>query len=312
MDLRQTLLTALHTDPGDATAWLALADCLEEQDEGTRAELLRAQLVLNRVVDGQRNKAGAERKACERRVQQLLADGVRPCVPTLTFALTKTVNLELGLVPAGTFWMGARGRERGRFSDELPRHRVTITRPFYIGLTPVTQAQWRAVMRRSRGYFQGDDRPADSVNADDCEAFCRDLSKKTGRRACLPTEAEWEYACRAGTTTRFASGNEDSAMARIGWCDRERTEPVGQLQPNGWGLHDMHGSVWEWCQDSFVMYSGEEQTDPMIPGDDRLRVARGGSYSNPENVCRSACRIGFAAGGRNDFIGCRVVVEWGA
>ena len=310
MDPRQALLASLHADPTDRTAWLALADCLEESGEDARAELLRAQVTINEGVVGRRRKFTKERLRCQHRAQELLAAGVRPCVPTLSFALSRRVRFEAALVPPGTFVMGAKRTETNTFGDERPRHLVTITKPFYLGIYPVTQAQWSALTRSKPSRFRGDDRPVDQVNVEDADRFCQQLGKKIGRKVRLPTEAEWEYACRAGTMTRFASGDSAETLKGAGWYDLEETQPVGQLQPNGWGLYDMHGNVWEWTLDHYARYHAEDQTDPLAIADPSLRVARGGSFSNPPFVCRSACRIGFAGGGRNDFIGCRGLVEW--
>ncbi|MFO0926582.1 MAG: SUMF1/EgtB/PvdO family nonheme iron enzyme [Gemmataceae bacterium] len=304
LDATAALLAALHADPTDETAWLALADCLEERGETDRAELLRATRHLNGPASGR------QRAVWQRRVQGLLTAGVRPCVPTLTFALRKTVSLTVALMPPGSFRMGCGRGEQGRDSDERPRHRVTLTQPFYLSVTPVTQAQWRAVTRRSPSYFKGAGRPVERVNFNDCQAFCDQLAARIGRPVRLPTEAEWEYACRAGTTTAYAGGNDPTAMDRLGWYGRTATEPVALKEPNPWGLYDLHGNVWEWTRDAYGPYSADDQTDPCAAGEEHLRVARGGSYSNPAAVCRSACRIGFMAGGRNDFIGCRVVIEW--
>src|SRR5262249_21010088 len=164
-------------------------------------------------------------------------------------------------------------------------------------------AQWFALTRRRPARFRGKARPVEQVCVDDCEAYCRALGQRVGRVVRLPTEAEWECACRAGTTTEFASGDGEEAMGRAGWCDLDRTRAVGLKQPNGWGLFDMHGNVWEWCLDAYDLYSGEDLVDPLATGPDHaLRVARGGSDSNPPQVCRSARPLGFARGGRNRLL----------
>ena len=302
METRAVLLHALHDDPADRMTWDALADNLEE--EGHRsAVLFRDQLALQRATDAGRSEA-------ERRVRDHLASGITPFMPTLTVALTRRVALDAVLLPPGTFWMGSDEEEPGGDGDEKPRHEVTLTRPFYMGVVPVTQRQWFAVLRRRPARFTNALHPVERVALEDCEAFCAKVSEISGRVVRLPTEAEWEYACRAGTTTMYAGGTRPADMGRLGWCDDRRTHPVGTKQPNGWGLYDMHGNVWEWCADHYDLYPEETQTDPVVLGNEGLRVARGGSHSNTASVCRSACRIGFMAGGRNDFIGCRVVVEW--
>jgi uncharacterized protein (TIGR02996 family) len=300
MDTRSVLLAALHDDPADLTTWAALADCLEEEGHPSAA-LFRDQLALQRA-----NRA--EVPAIQRRVREYLTAGVVPLVPALPVRLGRKVWLDAALIPPGTFWMG--NDKRTGDADEKPRHRVTLTRPFYIGMYPVTQGQWWAVMRTRPARFRHSSSPVEQVSLDDCVAFCEQSSELAGRVVRLPTEAEWEYACRAGTTTMFTGITRAEDMDRLGWCDGDETHPVGEKQPNGWGLYDMHGNVWEWCRDSYAPYSGGHQIDPIHDGDEGLRVARGGSYSNPVRVCASATRIGFNPGGRNDFIGCRVVVEW--
>jgi formylglycine-generating enzyme required for sulfatase activity len=219
-------------------------------------------------------------------------------VPRLRLPLDRTTVLVVALLPAGSFWMG---------DDEPPRLRVTLTRPFYAGIHPVTQAQWWALMRSRPARFHGPDRPADSVNWDDCRSFCKKLSDRTGYVVRLPSEAEWEYACRAGTTTRYCSGDEETDLERVAWSRDEHTHPVGQRQPNGWGLYDMHGNVWEWCRDADGPFPDDGAIDPVRDHASAARICKGGSYGNPT---RSGNRIGFMGGGRNDFIGCRVVIEW--
>jgi uncharacterized protein (TIGR02996 family) len=306
MDTQGALLSALHLDPFDLTPRLALADWLEEQGRTSEAELTRCQYQLDTCPENR------GRRKWEQRVQTLLAEGVRPIVPLLTLQLSAKVSLLAALIPPGTFWMGASQREAGRFEDELPRHRVTIARPFYLAIYPVTQAQWQAVHRQNPAHFKGPNRPADRIGFYDAEEFCARASKKTRRRVRLPSEAEWEYACRAGTTTPFAGGRGSKAMNLCGWCDDAETHSVGRKQPNGWGLYDMHGNVWEWCQDVYTSYSDPVPAEDEEEHDSNVRVARGGSYSNPAGVCRSACRIGFMGGGRNEFIGFRVAIDWEA
>ncbi|MFO0880206.1 MAG: SUMF1/EgtB/PvdO family nonheme iron enzyme [Gemmataceae bacterium] len=308
MNPLDSLLEALHHDPGDQTAWLALADCLEEQGEPLRSELMRRQFELQ--TQARLSREIRTRKAAQTRVQELLAQGVVPCMPHRRFDVGRDTLLEVVLIPAGSFFMGAHRNEPQSFSDEHPRHRVQISRPFYLGIYPVTQAQWYAVTRRRPARFKGANRPVEQVTTGDAERFLTRLSERIGRQARLPTEAEWEYACRAGTSTPFSSGADKEAMERVGWGQFEETMPVGLKQPNGWGLYDMHGNVWEWCSDRFRAYTSEPQVDPILVPEDDFRVARGGSYSNPPFVCRSACRISFSGRGRNDFSGCRVAIDW--
>jgi formylglycine-generating enzyme required for sulfatase activity len=227
------------------------------------------------------------------------------------------MKMKMVLIPAGEFVMGSPKTEMGRNADEGPRHKVQITRPFYICATEVTQAQWKALMEINRSRFQGDDLPVETVSWDDCQEFLKILSAKEGKTYRLPTESEWEYACRAGTTTPFNTGetistdqaNYDGEFIRINGVrgeSREKTTPAGSLKPNAWGLYDMHGNVWEWCQDWYGWYSNGDQVDPSGAAEGDRRVSRGGSWLGLPKYCRSALR--FGCGGRPDGLqGFRVV-----
>jgi uncharacterized protein (TIGR02996 family) len=312
MTTEEALLASLHADPRDPMPRLALADALEERDRLREAELMRCQFRLDTADPGDRS-----RRRFETRVQALLAEGVRPLVPLLTLELKPGVPLQAALILPGSFYMGTT-RNETTWSDkiwrsgqrETPRRRVTLTRPFYLGIYPVTQAQWQALIRDLPSRFRGADRPVECVVWNRAVEFCRRATRKRGRTVRLPTEAEWEYGCRAGTQTAYASGNDEQALERVGWFQREDTQPVGRKQPNGWGLHDMHGNVWEWCQDAPAKYPNSDRVDPVHAIESQERIARGGSYSNPHGACRSGCRIGFMAGGANDFIGFRVAIDW--
>jgi uncharacterized protein (TIGR02996 family) len=309
----EQLLQALHHAPGDDVAWLALADALEESDD-PRAEMTRLTTYLRRHLRGQ------ERKRQEARLQELLAGGMRPCVPTLKVSH----GIELTLIPPGVFLMGAKRREEQSEARERPRHEVEITRAFYLSTKLITQAQYRAVTRTNPSTFRPnprshydvpykstDDFPVDSVTDTDALAFCEALSarpaeKKAGRVYRLPTEAEWEYACRAGTQTVFAFGdtlhssqaNFDGNYAYPDIDEAEptyyhRTCPVGQYGPNGFRLYDVHGQLWEWCSDRFQAkyYATSPRQDPPGPSRGRRdRVLRGGSWIDAGWNCRSATR----------------------
>jgi formylglycine-generating enzyme required for sulfatase activity len=207
------------------------------------------------------------------------------------------------LIPAGTFMMGSPDIVGG---NEHPQHQVTM-RSFYMGKYEVTQAQYRAVMGTKSG-FKGDNLPVD-VSWDDAVEFCRRLSQMTGREYRLPSEAEWEYACRAGTTTDFAFGNSlsseqanfDGTLSYRGAAKgvyRRKTTPVGSFQPNAWGLYDMHGNVEEWCQDWYHEgYNGAPADgSAWESGGEPYRVLRGGGWNNDAYFLRSTARVRFVSG----------------
>jgi formylglycine-generating enzyme required for sulfatase activity len=217
-------------------------------------------------------------------------------------------EIEMVYVTGGSFLMGSPENEPGRYKDEGPQHRVTV-QDFYIGKYEVTQAQWRAVMGTNPSSFKGDNLPVENVSWNDAKEFCRKLSQMTGKEYRLPTEAEWEYACRAKTTGAYA-GDLD-AMA---WYDKNsgsKTHPVGQKQPNAFGLYDMHGNVWEWCEDQWhdsyngAPTDGRAWTDISATGSDR--VFRGGGWGYYAVICRSADRHNGAPGDRGDYVGFRLV-----
>ena len=216
--------------------------------------------------------------------------------------------MEFVLIPAGTFLMGSNEGD----SNEKPVHEVRISQPFYLGKYLVTQAQWEAVMGRNPSHFTGDlDRPVEQVFWEDVQDFIRRLNAKEGGAIYrLPTEAEWEYACRAGSTSRYSFGDDSRQLSEYGWYDNnsgDRTHPVGQRTPNAWGLYDMHGNVWEWVQDWYGKYAPEPVTDPQGPASGSSRVIRGGSWYYGAGNCRSASRLHAEPGPRLDNLGFRLL-----
>ena len=200
---------------------------------------------------------------------------------TLTLDLGGGVAMELIRIPAGTYQMG--DLSGTGYNPERPVHAVTISRPFYLGQYEVTQAQWNAVMGPTSFYFTGDNRPAEFVSWDDCQIFSQQVSVLTGRTARLPTEAEWEYACRANTATDYSFGDDPSQLGQYAWYagnSASQTQDVGDRLPNAWGLYDMHGNVWELCQDWYGPYGSSAEVDPTGPGSGTVRVIRGGSYES--------------------------------
>jgi formylglycine-generating enzyme required for sulfatase activity len=231
---------------------------------------------------------------------------------TLTLDLGNAVKMKLVLIRPGKFMMGSPDSEEGRRADEGPQHEVIITKPFYMGVTEVTQAQYEAVMGPNRSNFKGPTNPAEDVYWAEAVEFCRRLSEKTRRTVRLPTEAEWEYACHAGSKMRFSFGDSESTLGDYAWYRSNsggKPNPVGQKKPNAWGLYDMHGNVWEWCQDFHGGYAAGAVTDPAGPGSGTYRVLRGGSWLSVPTICRSAGRQGSPPGGRVISYGFRVVVS---
>jgi formylglycine-generating enzyme required for sulfatase activity len=221
--------------------------------------------------------------------------------------LTNSVGIEFVLIQPGKFQMGSTTGD----PDEKPVHEVTISKPFYIGKYEVTQAQWQAVMGNNPSLFQGDSkRPVEQVWWTDVQAFIEKLNAMEGHQHYrLPTEAEWEYAARAGSTTAFSFGDDPKELGQYGWYKDNaegQTHPVGQLRPNAWGLYDVHGNVWEWVQDWYERYASEPVTDPKGPQSSTHRSRRGCGWNNFAPYCRTANRYSVI-GYRDDFLGFRLV-----
>jgi formylglycine-generating enzyme required for sulfatase activity len=227
--------------------------------------------------------------------------------------------LEMVMVPGGTFLMGSAGREG--YDDERPQHSVSVP-PFFLGRYPVTQEQWKAVMGWIPRYrCKGARRPADRVSWDAAQAFCERLSRMTGRRYRLPSEAKWEYACRAGTTTPFYFGDTITTdlvnyvgdhvyRAEPKGVYRHETIEVGSFPPNAFGLYDMHGTVWEWCADVWHRdYVGAPADGSVWEGEiGSQRVLRGGCWHDPPGLCRSAARLKYLRRDGEDYVGFRVAL----
>ena len=230
----------------------------------------------------------------------------------LTVDFGNGASLKCVLIRPGSFQMGAQRDVGGPATN--PPHEVELTRAFYMGMYEVTQEQYTSVMGRNPSLFKGGSLPVTDVYWKDAVGFCQRLSELTGRRVRLPTEAEWEYACRAGSMTRFYYGDDPEAAAfhEYAWfyenADIE-PHPVGQKKPNAWGLYDMHGNVEEWCQDWFSMYRADRQVDPTGPAEGRYHVCRGGRSSMSAEWCASATRECYPPRHRHFLIGFRVVIE---
>jgi formylglycine-generating enzyme required for sulfatase activity len=244
--------------------------------------------------------------------------------------LAKDVDLAMIAIPAGEFWMGANDNEEGASKDEYPRHKVNVP-AFYMGRYPVTQAQWAAIAQLPKinidlepnpAHFKGLDRPVESITWFEAIEFCDRLSRKTGKAYRLPSEAEWEYACRAGTKTPFHFG--DTLSTEIANYDgnytygqgvkgeyRQQTTPVGKFPANAFGLHDMHGNVWEWCADHWHGSYDRAPQDGSVwetGGNSDYRLLRGGSWNSSPAYCRSAIRYFNDPARRVNYIGFRVVL----
>jgi formylglycine-generating enzyme required for sulfatase activity len=275
--------------------------------------------------------------------------------------ITNSIGLKLVLIPRGTFLMGSPKTEKDRFDDEN-QHEVEITKAFFLGKYEVTRGQFAQFVQstgyqtaaekdgqggwgfnaatgkfeggkkynwRHTGWGQTDEHPVVNVNWNDARAFCDWLSKKEGKLYRLPTEAQWEYACRAGTTTSFYNGDDAEGLTQVGnvadaaakamfpewtWPLKANdgyafTAPVGQFKPNAFGLHDMHGNAWEWCADYYAgdYYPSSPRQDPQGPNTGAARVIRGGSWFDPPYHCRSARRLSYAPAICPGNLGFRVV-----
>ena len=216
------------------------------------------------------------------------------------------VRMDFVLISPGAFVMGS---EKGK-EDQKPLAKVTLTKPFYLGKFEVTQEQWQSIMHTNPSNWKGTNLPAERISWDDCQIFAAKLGEKVpGYRFSLPTEAQWEYACRAGTTTEYSCGDTDTNLLDFAWfvpAANRTTHPVGEKKPNPWGLHDIHGNVWEWCQDWYGPYPGGELTDPTGPATGSSRVIRGGSWSHRSSDLTSAFRLKFRSDFRFLSIGARM------
>ncbi|MFN6300953.1 MAG: formylglycine-generating enzyme family protein [Planctomycetota bacterium] len=238
--------------------------------------------------------------------------------------ITNSIGMKLMLIPKGKFMMGSPESEQGRNENEN-QHEVTISKDYYLGVYEVTQAQYEKVIGKNPSHFQGAevgnenaDLPVEMVSWDDAVEFCKKLSelpdeKKAGRVYRLPTEAEWEYACRVGSKTAYSFDDEEGLLPEYGWFSRNssrRTHTVGLLEPNVWGLHDMHGHVWEWCSDWYEEYPEGAVSDPVGAKEGSSRVYRGGSWLNSAANCRSANRRRNDPSDRSNGIGFRVALSF--
>jgi len=236
--------------------------------------------------------------------------------------ITNSIGMKLVLIPKGTFMMGSPESEV-RIADAI-QHEVTISKDYYLGVYEVTQAQYEKMMGKNPSRFQGDNlredsanHPVEQVSWEDAIEFCKKLSdlpeeKKAGRVYRLPTEAEWEYACRAGSKTAYSFGESAKSLSEYAWSGENansQTHPVQEKKPNAWGLYDMHGNVSEWCSDWYGEYNKAAVSDPTGPKVGSLRVFRGGGWRFEAAVCRSAVRCGMSRSGYANINGLRVALS---
>jgi formylglycine-generating enzyme required for sulfatase activity len=322
------------SDAGDELrAQLTEAEAQLAAAKARHAERLSARAAREREAEVRRQLEAIEeqdrRLAREEEETRRHEDAMRKFGNRLTLDLGGGVKLELAPIPAGKFMMGSPGSEKGRSSDET-QHEVTISKPFHMGVHEVTQAQWRAVMGTEPSVYKGDDLPVEQVNWHDALRFCKKLSRKAGRTVRLPTEAEWEYACRAGTKGPYGGtgvldemgwyadnsgdGRLNSAIYKENYLrlvldNNCRTRPVVGKKPNAWGLHDMHGNVWEWCSSlhDYYPYNAKDGREDMDAGGPRM--LRGGSCYNDPQYCRAATRYGGTPDNRYGGVGFRVVAS---
>ena len=241
--------------------------------------------------------------------------------------ITNSIGMKLVLIPKGKFMMGSPESEV-RIADAT-QHEVTISKDYYLGVYEVTQAQYEKMMGKNPSRFQGDNLRGDSLRRDstnhpveqvswgDAVKFCKKLSdlpeeKKAGRVYRLPTEAEWEYACRAGSKSAYSFGESSKSLGDYAWFyenSNGQTHPVGEKKANAWGLYDMQGNVWEWCSDWYGQYPKGAVSDPVGPREGSFRVIRGGSYFSEAANCRSANHNRHDPSDRFHYYGFRVALS---
>jgi formylglycine-generating enzyme required for sulfatase activity len=244
----------------------------------------------------------------------LRQERIPPAEKEISFDLGGGVKLELVGIPAGEFLMGSPDSDKGTLDREKPQHRVRITKPFYLGKYLLTQEQWETVMGNNPSEFKKPKNPVEQVNWDDCQKFLGKLNEKCGAgrgKFQLPTEAQWEYACRAGTTTKWSFGDDVKLLGEHAWYAEPsggKTHSVGEKKPNAWGLYDMHGNVQEWCEDWFDegYYANSPVDDPIGPLGGSDHVSRGGNWLSPAEWSQSAFRDYDKPEYRLDHLGFRV------
>jgi formylglycine-generating enzyme required for sulfatase activity/beta-lactamase regulating signal transducer with metallopeptidase domain len=333
-NLQQTRINLLELKklrPSDQ----AFQDAVDDYLKDIEAELGGQVAIALRTAEKLTAAAATGKPAADKQVSETPPGEAKGPPKELTVDLGGGVKMEMVLIPAGEFMMGSPDSDTGDLDkgdrsyrvmgNEKPQHRVRITKPFYLGKYEVTQEQWEAVMGSNPSYHKGPKKPVEKVSWDDCQQFLSKLNAKLGDHGGkfrLPTEAQWEYACRAGSTTRFCFGDEQSGLGQYAWYNGNSQDrnsgycgpyPVGGKKPNAWGLHDMHGNVSEWCADYLELnYQVGRQYYATSPTDDPTgaatgsRVSRGGACAGDAGNCRSARRLGYSPEDRDPYVGLRV------
>jgi sulfatase modifying factor 1 len=326
-------LTGIVARPAEPDRWLVLADWLEDQQD-PRAELARLHHLLHAEPARDRPQRLARRQA-------LLDAGLAPVVP----AWTNPAGIDFALILPGTFAMGSPPGEENRSESET-LHAVTLTRPYFLGVYPVTVGEFTrfvaatgyqtegergggsyaypngnwaidaAVNWRTPGFAQTERHPVVCVTWNDAVAMVTWLNEDamdSGVVYALPTEAQWEYACRAGTASPFFWGHDPDQLPHYGWFNGnagDRTHPVDTMRPNPWGLWHLAGNVWEWCADEYETYTAQPEQDPVpVTGDGSGYIRRGGSWHRVPGICRSASRASSNADYRGTSIGFRLAAS---
>ncbi len=225
--------------------------------------------------------------------------------------ITNSIGMKLVRIHAGSFTMGSRAYPHNT------QHEITITNSFYLGRYEVLQVQFEKMIWRNPSNFNGAKNPVETVSWDEAVSFCKKLSempeeKAAGREYRLPTEAEWEYACRATSSAAYCFGDTAESLGEYGWFvenSNHKTHPVGEKKANRWGMYDMHGNVWEWCQDRYEPFLSSTETDPKGPNRGPYRVIRGGSWEQMEVRCQSVYRMSMDPLTKSEDIGFRVAMS---
>jgi formylglycine-generating enzyme required for sulfatase activity len=313
-------LASKYPEKTDASAKVKeLQNRIRERDEAIRQAELEKQRERHKRTEEIRSETQKKSDTAQAEPKQ-----------SLVFDIGDGVSIDMVYIPAGNFRMGSPKNETGLWKEEVPAHRVELD-GFWMSKFPVTQAQYHAIMESNPSNFQkkivlskgflgfgrdvkkeiNPNHPVEKVSWNDAMEFCRKLSDRTGKSFTLPTEAQWEYACRAGTTTRYYFGDVASHLGEYAWYSENsnrQTHPVGQKKPNAWALYDMHGNVWEWCLDWYGSYKAATNRNPSGPGSGSYRVARGGGWSGNAGGCQSTNRGRGAPSITYLFLGFRIVM----